>query len=70
VSNFGIYLMTTSSSAEAIMEVKQEKRSGSERRQYLLAALPRNLDRRQTGERRNAEAAKKADIESSQWLLD
>jgi len=52
------------------MEVKQEKRSGSERRQYLLAALPRTLDRRQTGERRKAEMAGKADIESSQWLLD
>ena len=52
------------------MEVKQDKRSGSERRQYLLAALPRSLDRRQTGERRNTEMAKKADIESSQWLLD
>jgi len=52
------------------MEVKQEKRSGSERRQYLLAALPRTLDRRQAGERRKAEMAGKADIESSQWLLD
>ena len=62
--------MTLPFRAEAIMDVKQEQRSGSERRQYLLAALPRALDRRQTGERRKAEMARKANIESSQWLLD
>jgi len=62
--------MTLPFRAEVIMDVKQEQRSGSERRRYLLAALPRTLDRRQAGERRKAEMAKKADIESSQWLLD
>ena len=52
------------------MDFKQEQRSGSERRQYLFTALPRTLDRRRSGERRKAEMANKADIETSQWLLD
>jgi len=63
--------MTLPFSAEvAIMDVKQEQRSGSERRQYLFNTLARTPDRRRNGERRKAEMANKADIESSQWLLD
>jgi len=52
------------------MDVKQEQRSGSERRQNLFNTVARTPDRRRNGERRKAEMADKMYIESSQWLLD
>ena len=63
--------MTLPFSAEAAnMDVKQEQRSGSERRQNLFNTVARTPDRRRNGERRKAEMADKMYIESSQWLLD